>query len=197
MVQGNFLIGNHGFYAGTYGKRAENQDGENTFYDVANTVEAKMKNTTGRAGKESVVEKYKREHPKDASHVSAQVNAGIKARRKNGVENISTERMTMEEYKNYFNWLLGTIPCHPTRIHDDVTISITEEGWEQMKNDPEYEAWVLGYFVEDRAVPNPFLGWGGNRGSVVFEHFGASIEEHHGEGFCKMAPGSNEPANKN
>lgn len=34
--------------------------------------------------------------------------------------------------------------------------SITEDGWEQMKNDPEYEAWVLGYTIENRSVHFPF-----------------------------------------
>ena len=34
------------------------------------------------------------------------------------------------------------------------------QGWEQMRKDPDYEAWILGYFVEDRAVRNPFFGWG-------------------------------------
>ena len=30
-----------------------------------------------------------------------------------------------------------------------------------MKNDPDYEAWVLGYTAENRSVRNPFFGWPG------------------------------------
>ena len=47
-----------------------------------------------------------------------------------------------------------------------------------MKNDPDYEAWVLGYTVEDCSVHFPFKAT-----HVNFEKFGATIEEHHGEGF--------------
>lgn len=55
--------------------------------------------------------------------------------------------------------------------------SITEDGWEQMKNDPEYEAWVLGYTIENRSVHFPFQA-----SFLNVEKFGASIEEHNGEG---------------
>ncbi|MCI9209943.1 MAG: hypothetical protein HFI83_04555 [Eubacterium sp.] len=133
----------------------------------------------------SPVEEYKTKHPEDAAHVEKQVKAGEAIRRKNGVQDVSTEDMTMEEYKRYFYALLDTIPCDPSRVNDQTMISITDAGWEQMKQDPDYEAWILGYFVEDRSVRNPFYGWGGNTGMFITEHFGASIEEHHGEGFTK------------
>ena len=137
--------------------------------------------------KTSVVDEYKKKHPEDARHVEQQVKAGRAVRLKNGVPNASTEDMTMEEYKNYFHALLDTIPYDATRVNDVTMISISEAGWEQMKKDPDYEAWILGYFVEDRAVRNPFFGWGGNDGSFCVEKFGASIEEHHGQGFSKSS----------
>ena len=134
---------------------------------------------------DSVVEEYKRKHPESASHVDKQVRAGRSVKLKNGAQNIATENMTMEEYKKYFYGLLDTIPYDPTRINDETILTITDAGWEQMKKDPDYESWVLGYFVEDRAVRNPFFGWGNDSGSFITEHFGASIEEHHGEGYSK------------
>lgn len=165
-------------------KTAAQEASADTFYDVTHMVKARQ-NSSGK--RDGAVEDYVSRHPEDASHVYAQVSAGKAVRRKNGVEDISVEDMTMEEYKNYFNALLDSIPYDATRLNDDVFISISEEGWKQMKKDPDYEAWVLGYFVEDRAVRNPFFGWG-NSGSVITEHFGASIEEHHGEGFSKSGP---------
>ena len=60
-----------------------------------------------------------------------------------------------------------------------------------MRKDPDYESWILGYFVEDRSVRNPFFGWGNDAGCMITEHFGASIEEHHGEGFSKAALNGN------
>lgn len=143
---------------------------------------------------ESVVDTFKRNHPDSAAHVDKQVRAGRSVREKNG-GNVSTKDMTMEEYKAYFTALLNTIPYDPTRVNDVSTISITDKGWEQMKKDPDYEAWVLGYFVEDRSVRNPFFGWGNNDGCIIFEHFGASIEEHHGEGFSKAAFKKDKPDN--
>ncbi|MDE6844759.1 MAG: hypothetical protein K2J99_03205 [Lachnospiraceae bacterium] len=136
---------------------------------------------------ESVVDTFKRRHPDRASHVDQQVRDGKAVRDRNGVAGLSTEDMTMEEYQAYFYALLDTIPYDSTRVNDTSIITISDEGWEQMRKDPDYEAWILGYFVEDRAVRNPFFGWGNDAGSIITEHFGASIEEHHGEGFSKAA----------
>ena len=136
---------------------------------------------------ESVVDKYKRRHPDHAAHVDKQVRAGKSVKERNGVSDLSTENMTMAEYQAYFYALLDTIPYDSTRINDTSVISISDKGWEQMRKDPEYEAWILGYFVEDRAVRNPFFGWGNDAGSMITEHFGASIEEHHGVGISKAA----------
>ena len=135
---------------------------------------------------ESVVDEYKRKHPNHAHHVDQQLRAGRAVRDKNSA-NISTENMTMAEYQAWFYALLDTIPYDPTRVNDTTSVSISDKGWEQMRKDPDYEAWILGYFVEDRSVRNPFFGWGNNEGSVIFERFGASIEEHRGDGFNRSA----------
>lgn len=137
---------------------------------------------------ESVVTEYKKTHPESASHVDAQVRAGKEVKIKNGVENVSTEDMTMEEYKHFIQGLLDSIPFDSTRIYDKEIISITEKGWEQMKNDADYEAWVLGYTVENRSVRNPFFGWQGASGSFYVEKFGASIEEHLGQSVGSTGP---------
>lgn len=138
---------------------------------------------------ESVVTEYKKRHPESASHVDAQVRAGKDVKIKNGVENVSTQDMTMEEYKRFINDLLDSIPFDSTRKYDKEIITITEKGWEQMKNDADYEAWVLGYTVENRSVRNPFFGLPGASGNFYVEKFGASIEEHLGQ-----SVGSTEPA---
>lgn len=137
---------------------------------------------------ESVVTEYKKRHPEAVSHVDAQVRAGKDIKKKNGVENVSTKDMTMEEYKHFINGLLDSIPFDSTRIYDKEIISITEKGWEQMKNDPDYEAWVLGYTAENRSVRNPFFGWPGATGTFYVEKFGASIEEHLGQSVGSTDP---------
>ena len=133
----------------------------------------------------------------DASHVDAQVRAGRSVIAKNGADNVSREDMTMEEYKIFINGLLSSIPFDSTRIYDKEIISISDAGWEQMKNDPDYEAWVLGYTVGNRSARNPFFGWPGASGSVCVEKFGASIEEHIGQCVGTSGPGSSSNHVKN
>lgn len=130
---------------------------------------------------DSVVDAYKSKHPKEAQHVDAQMRAGKAFKAKKGVAEVSAKDMTMEEYKSFISDLLYSIPFDATRIYDQEVISISDEGWEQMKNDPDYEAWLLGYTVENRAVRNPFFGLPGASGSFYVEKFGASIEEHLGQ----------------
>lgn len=141
---------------------------------------------------ESVVDEFKRKNPDRASHVDQQLKAGRAVREKYGTD-ISTEDMSMAEYQAYFFAMLDTIPYDYTQMNNTTTISISDEGWEQMRKDPDYEAWILGYFVEDRSVHNPFFGWGDNEGSIIFERFGASIEEHRGDGFSKAALKGSKP----
>lgn len=169
---------------------------------VNKQVKSSQTETTSFADKvaekrESAVDQYKRKHPEDVSHVDAQVRAGKSVIAKNGMDNVSREDMTMEEYKSFINGLLNSIPFDSTRIYDREIISISDAGWEQMKNDPDYEAWVLGYTVENRSVRNPFFGWPGASGSVYVEKFGASIEEHIGQSVGTSGLGSSSNNVKN
>ena len=56
---------------------------------------------------------------------------------------VSAKDMTMEEYKQYIYNKISKIPMHPTRAGESISVTISEAGFEAMKNDPEYEAWVL------------------------------------------------------
>lgn len=183
MIHAGYMAANNRRFLNNYSKTTT---GRGTTKAFSEYVKQKEEETTA-VKQESVVEDYKKRHPENASHVDGQVNAGKSVRSKNGAENIDTETMTMEEYKSYFNALLDTIPYDSTRIYDETILSISDDGWEQMKKDSDYEAWILGYFVEDRAVRNPFLGLGGNQGSMIIEKFGASIDEHHGVGYTKSS----------
>lgn len=130
---------------------------------------------------ESAVTAYKRKHPEDAAHVDGQVKAGKKVVEKNGATDVSREDMTMEEYKQFFTALMDSIPRDPSQKNDVEIWSISEKGWEQMKNDPEYEAWVLGYTSENRSVYIPFASWPGYSPNFCTEKFGDSIEQHIGQ----------------
>lgn len=161
--------------------------------DYQNTVNVYPSKTTGtsvRFGntlKKSVVDDFKKRYPERARHVDKQLTAGKSFLKKNGLDSSLTESMTMEEYQAYIYALIDKIPYDSTRPNDTSFISISDSGWEQMRNDPDYEAWIIGYLVEDRSVRNPFYGWGNDVGSIISEHFGASIDEHHGKSFSKAA----------
>ncbi|MDE5966295.1 MAG: hypothetical protein K2G89_05640 [Lachnospiraceae bacterium] len=180
-----------GYYSNYYSSYSKKETEKSKSETNSFALTAKAKVTEGRGNSrvrgESVVDRYKKRHPDSVAHVNRQVVAGEAVRKRNGAENVNVDDMTMEEYKKYFYALLDTIPYDATRVNDEEIICISDKGWEQMKKDPDYEAWVLGYFSEDRAVRNPFAGWGGDSGMISIEHFGASIEEHHGEGYSKAA----------
>lgn len=144
---------------------------------------ASFSTAVNKAGtrKESAVAEYKKRHPEEAGIVDKQVNAGKAVLKKTGAEKVSREDMTMEEYKKFFTGLMDSISFDSSQLNDVEIWSITEDGWEQMKSDPDYEAWVLGYTAQDRAVHNPFAAMPGYSPNLHTEHFGASIEEHLGQ----------------
>lgn len=95
---------------------------------------------------------------------------------------ISTKDMTIDEYKQYIHDKISEIPLNASRMGDHIAIDISEAGFEAMKNDPEYEEWVLDYLKRDFAVNNPWAGTCG--GQYVIYKFGATKEEFHAQGWA-------------
>lgn len=98
-------------------------------------------------------------------------------------ETKSTAEMTMDEYKAYLEEKLAAIPWHPNRYNDEESITITDVGWERLKNDPEYEKWLLDYVATDRSFYSPLLGTGG---TYCTRHIGATKEEYDGWSWSKQ-----------
>lgn len=92
---------------------------------------------------------------------------------------VSRENMTMDEYKVYIREKIYRIPVNPSQALNSVAVDITEEGFEAMKNDPEYEEWVMSGLRADFASYDPWSSLCG--GHYVVHHFGASREEYRGE----------------
>lgn len=92
---------------------------------------------------------------------------------------ISTQDMTMEEYKEYISNRLSRLPMHPSQMQNSVAIQISEAGFEAMKNDPEYEEWVIGWLEKDFAFHDPWSGICGGR--YVVHYIGATKEEYRGQ----------------
>ncbi len=85
------------------------------------------------------------------------------------------QRMTMEEYKQYIAQQIRQMPVHPSRWQENISVSISEEGYTAMKNDPEYEAWVLESLRS--ALAQPGFCFGSTDKIYTNIYYGASKEE--------------------
>ena len=146
---------------------------------ITNVCENKISGKKRIQPEESTVDKYISKHPDRKADVEQMVNAGKNVIKQYLGENYNPDDLSLEEYKELINNVISRIPYDPSQLNDIEYLNITEDGYKQMKSDPKYEAWVLGYFKIDRAVHFPF----GAQGNYHAEHFGASIEEHHGESY--------------
>ena len=92
---------------------------------------------------------------------------------------ISTQDMTMEDYKQYIHDKISQIPINPTQSGYNWNIEITDEGFEAMKNNPEYETYVLDCIRTNFSGTDPF-----RTSNYSILHFGANKAESYGIGWC-------------
>lgn len=95
---------------------------------------------------------------------------------------VDAKSMSMTEYKIYIYNVISALTFDPSETRDFIAVNISDEGFEAMKNDPDYEKWVLGKIREDFF---PFNMWG-NRSIVRYgiKYFGATKEEYRSETWC-------------
>ncbi|TGY95588.1 hypothetical protein E5329_14295 [Petralouisia muris] len=96
-----------------------------------------------------------------------------------GQMEITSNEMTLEEYKQYIHDKISQIPISPSQMSSSFSIHISDAGFEAMKADPEYEKWVLDTLKHDFGFNNPWAGICG--GSFVVHNFGATKEEYSGQ----------------
>ena len=130
-----------------------------------------------------------KEHPDWRVDVERQIHAGEKLK-KAYPPSKPVEEMTLDEYKSYIWDMIGKIPLDPSHYKDDMTINISEEGFLTMKDDPEYESWLLGHNYMNLTFHNPWASFPQWTGTYGVDNFGASIEEHHGGSWSKSVPGA-------
>ena len=92
-----------------------------------------------------------------------------------GESGLSPRQMTMEQYKAYIDQKIKQIPVHPSRRNEMISVTISDEGYEAMKNDPEYEAWVLNDLRLEWSQPGFYFG--GSVRSYTTVCYGATKEE--------------------
>lgn len=99
---------------------------------------------------------------------------------RDGLKKTSPQEMTLDEYKTYIEGQLQNIPRNITRHRDQVTIVISDAGFEAMQNDSEYEAWVLDSVREELSFPDYLCGYPGTYGRYDVMEFGATKEDFRG-----------------
>ncbi|MDE7253124.1 MAG: hypothetical protein K2O32_09300 [Acetatifactor sp.] len=97
----------------------------------------------------------------------------------NSISNKSKEEMTMDEYKQWFMHEMSGMPVSDWYRTTCVggALTITEECFERMKNDPEWEKTVLG-MVRNMYSSSGLMG----SKMIGYQVIGASPEQCHGEG---------------
>ncbi|MBR1580432.1 MAG: hypothetical protein IJ668_08045 [Selenomonadaceae bacterium] len=89
--------------------------------------------------------------------------------------------MTLDEYKQYIVDIIQSMPTVATHWLDSETIVISDKGYEAMKADPEYEAWVLDTIRENLSTPTYANLVTPKLEHVAVHSFGASKEEYRGQ----------------
>jgi hypothetical protein len=103
----------------------------------------------------------------------------------NVVEKDFVKDMTMEEYKQYIYDQIAKIPISDSQMNSSFSVYITEEGFEAMKNNPEYEQWVLAILRYDFTFYDAWAYMHGSR--YVIHCFGAEKEEYIAHSWSKGA----------
>ncbi|MCR5833784.1 MAG: hypothetical protein K6G55_03955 [Selenomonadaceae bacterium] len=110
--------------------------------------------------------------------------AEILAEAREGIEKTSPQDMTLDEYKEYIESKLQNIGRHYTRHRDNVTIVISDSGYQAMQRDSEYEAWVIETVKKDLSCPDYLCGYPGTYGRNEVIQFGATREEYRGQSYA-------------
>jgi len=181
----NSVLGITSYYAEYNTSKINYSISKTQTFDSVLNQDVSVRKTT-----KSTVDEYIAKHPKDKPQIDRLLNSGFKVMEQYGKSDAEVDAMSMAEYKEYIYDILDKLPYDLSQMNDIQFIDISEKGWEQMKKDPKYEAWVVGYFKVDRSVHIPFANYPGVESCIHTEHFGASIEEHLGQSYpCSMSTG--------
>lgn len=105
----------------------------------------------------------------------------------------SRDEMTMDEYKSYINSVIDKIPEDPSRATTESSIHITDEAWETMKDDPDFEAYVLGGIEDVFTFHNPWMSPPTVKRWEVMQ-IGVPMENYSGSSWGDMSLGVNDDA---
>lgn len=115
---------------------------------------------------------------KKEAESAAKTDRLVMSRTVNSEKTVSSEDMSMAEYQLYIQSKISKLTSGSNRGNGYTAVFISDEGFEAMKNDPEYEKWVLD-LIKSGSYSNSCGRSGEKHYSAYF--IGASKEETHSE----------------
>ena len=89
--------------------------------------------------------------------------------------------MSMDAYQQTIREKISQMSLSTTRQMESISVQISDAAFERMKNDPDYEAWVLNDLREAFSQSNPWVATTGGGYSVFY--IGETKEQCHAEGW--------------
>lgn len=106
--------------------------------------------------------------------------ARLKAEQSGSVPSTSQrDDLSLEAYKQSIWEKISLLPMSASSQMQSISVQISDAGFEAMRSDPDYEAWVLDTLARDFRFQNPWTASCG--GGYVVHHFGATKEAYRGE----------------
>ncbi len=68
---------------------------------------------------------------------------------------VSNKDMTLDEYKDYLRGKIDSLPVHTDNLCDSWTIHISDASFQALKEDPEFEKWLIDDLGKAFATPYP------------------------------------------
>lgn len=108
--------------------------------------------------------------------MAAQLRAGGSGAAPSPSEKADT---SMEAFRQSVWEKISDLPMSASSRMQSISVQISDAGFEAMKHDPEYAAWVLDTLAQDFQFQNPWTSVCG--GGYAAHCFGAAKEQYHGE----------------
>ncbi len=104
---------------------------------------------------------------------------------------VDKENMTLEEYKNFVTEKILQTSRHFSRFKDDISVVLTDKTFAAMKNNSEYESWVLNRLKDELNFPDYLCFYPGNFGRSETFQFGETQEDYRGYSIGKFSARKN------
>ena len=134
--------------------------------------------------KSGYIEDSMKKYPQYADDWKKEIEAGYKLQNTYPPSK-SKDEMSRDEYKTYISGIIDRIPQDISRSTTESSIIISDDTFDVMKDDPDYEAYVLGGIKEIFTFRNPWMvGSDVKRYEII--RFGSRMENFSGSSWGDM-----------